>query len=105
MRHLYIVIETGSGTRGEIQAYLCPFDIGPRFAEVEAKRVLATVGARPCQVTGRRALAWENANLAHRPDGVRLSMTQRVKNLETRESIRAEASTMITESKARLRKR
>lgn len=42
--------------------------VAPRFAELEARGVIKTVGQRPCGVTGRMTLAWDvTTNLPKEP--------------------------------------
>lgn len=56
--------------------------ISPRFAELEAKGVLATVGERPCNVTGKTATVWEVTAALPSPPEKRPSIKDRIKALE-----------------------
>jgi hypothetical protein len=53
-------------TQGECWATYFPHrqrhDVAPRFAELEARGVIASVGERVCRVTGRRCMVWATTN-------------------------------------------
>jgi hypothetical protein len=57
------IFKYGPITQGEMWNEHFPkrqrHDVGPRFAELEARGVIECVGERPCNVTGRLAMIWD----------------------------------------------